>query len=898
MKKLLLCLIAIAMSIGFALTPASAVEIDQGFDPHYPYMWVDPGGIGDLLLFSLYDVRPVDGRGPFWENYIAIENTSGKWTAFHLRFRAWKKSIEVYDHVILLSPYDVFWMTLSLASEVGDTTYPCDDAQECPNGFERYEAGDVLMYSGDLETLYNSGLIYEKLSQTYWLDKFQDSLLVFNGFDSGPDGSAPKSEMQAGYIEAIGLWQLSIPSGDEDTHELSEVVTDVHPDPVVGGVDLAGTININDALDALMYRFLTPDGFDEVSRDTTQPGQGGQAPRFACTSTSSYTGCWSQYPINKVKSNAVDSAWPDFVPLAIGETNEGGNFPVNAKLDLLYVPVKIERVTQANYNGALVYVAESPTATRLGEDCGNVLTGNVVMGDAGNGKYQMENFIALKNFRTDVYGYDGAGPLWSHIYYTTGYGPYGNNCPDLNDLPLWLHRDGYMGGGIYFPASITDWYYKPGAVSKFTGGSAETYFWYYVNPSVTTAAGPMLVDGNDLSGFNFNDVQGDYATNNPEAGYYTDGSWEFYNFNRMLRNYGLTRPFPANTAMIENNAWAFVHYINDIWSLDDLEMALAKFEIWYTHLRTRMSDGQKGNLDTDVVMTYPTKHNHFFFTDWPFMWQPFKQDYCPADLTTLAQRVTGADVDAYWANLIQYRGDRILDYSALYTQGLWGAKSIEQLLNFATETLDYFAEEAIMPQYNNVTYDSSTHSYLTMAQWFASKWANGKIFLDAYIWDNDQNMPEGGKELPPPGSPWVPDPGAKRWAPHEVNIARAGESGAWPGDLPPGTIRDLDWLLSDAYGTQFGKGQFLITPSYLFKGQRILWDWARDLDEAFVEDTNTFEPHMIYQGSTYLIPPIGLVIYNHDFGDSEEGITRSAMAEWHYKPYWIWLYPDKYNWID
>jgi hypothetical protein len=884
MKKLTVCLIALAMSIGFGLTAASAQgpwEAGDGYDPHYPYMYVDPGGIGDLLLFSLYDVRPVDGRGPLWENYIAIENTSGKWTAFHLRFRAWKKSIEVFDHVILLSPYDVFWMTLSLAQGSGITTYPCDDPVECPAGFEPYEAGDVLMYSGDKHTLYNSALIYENLGQTSWLDKFQDSLLVFNGFDSGPNGRAPKAELQAGYIEAIGLWQLSIPGEkdaegnivkDEDTHKLNEVVTNVHPDPAIPGV----TLNVYDALDALFYRFFTSDGIKEASRTVNVPEAEGSPARWACQDANTFTGCWTKYPVSK--TTGIDSAWPDFIPLNLTKANPGA----------LVVPVKIERTVQPFYTGALVYVNESPTATRFGLDCANVLAGNVIMGDALNGKYQMENFIALRHFRTDA---DRVGnpenPFWTHIYYTTGYGDQARDC-DLED-GNWIHRDGYQGGGIFFPASITDWYYKPGVVDIFTGGSAETYFWYYVNSTVTTAAGPTLVDGNDLAGLNYNDVQGHPNWNNPERGYYTSGGGDFYDFNRMVRNYGLTRPFPFNSLAIENDAYAYVHYYNDIWSLDDLEAALAKFQIWYTHLRTRVADGQKGNLDTDVVLTYPTKHNHFFFTDWPFMWQPYKAGYCPEDTVTLTHRVESPDVYQYWANLLEYRGSRIGDFEALVGSGYKGLKSIEKLIIFASRADDITEENFIAGQYNI--------NNLTMAQWFENRWYNGRIYVNAYIWDNEQNRPDPDRPLPPPGSPWFPDPQPPKWAPHEVNIVRVGESTpTWPGSKPAGTINDLNWLLAAGKGTQFGKGHFRIEPSYLNWGQRVLWDWNEDLDEAFVPGhENNFSPHNVYWGKYYLIPPIGIVIHNHDFGGSQEGVTRSAMAEWHYLKDWMRLSSKRFE---
>jgi hypothetical protein len=126
---------------------------------------------------------------------------------------------------------------------------------------------------------------------------------------------------------------------------------------------------------------------------------------------------------------------------------------------------------------------------------------------------------------------------------------------------------------------------------------------------------------------------------------------------------------------------------------------------------------------------------------------------------------------------------------------------------------------------------------------------------------------------------------------------RVGESTpTWPGSKPAGTINDLNWLLAAGKGTQFGKGHFRIEPSYLNWGQRVLWDWNEDLDEAFVPGhENNFSPHNVYWGKYYLIPPIGIVIHNHDFGGSQEGVTRSAMAEWHYLKDWMRLSSKRFE---
>jgi hypothetical protein len=519
-------------------------------------------------------------------------------------------------------------------------------------------------------------------------------------------------------------------------------------------------------------------------------------------------------------------------------------------------PVKIEHVDEITYSGTTPLVAESPGATRLGLDCDNVLAGMVYLGDPTNGKFQMENFIALKNFRTSI------GGQWAHSYYTT------ESCDPGSVWNNWQHRDGYSGGGIFFPASITDWYYQ--VAGKFTGGAAELYLWYYVNPDYSTAAGPITSDGNDFFGSNFNDVNYYLKAGENNAEGLKDGD----KYNPLVANYGLTRPWPLNEGSPANSNYAYVHYFNDIWSLDDLEAALAKFQIWYTHLRTRMDEGAKGDLDTDVVLTYPTKHAHWFFTDWPFMIQKWA-GYCPGVTTKLVNRVLGPDVNQYWANLLEYRGNSLEDFEDL-DYNYDGEKSVEELIIYASDALEHAQEENIAGEYNQTG--------LTIAQWFQQTYYNGRIFTAAWLWDNEQNKPSSLPPLPPPGSPWEPNPRPTRWVPHEVNIVRVGEPPTKWNPGPAGNIDDANWLLLLAQG-QFGKGQFSIQPSYLNLGQRGLWDYKSKIADAYVK----VEAHYIYYGSDYVIPPIGVVILNHDFGTNQTGVNRSAMAEWHYVKDWIML---------
>jgi hypothetical protein len=706
MKKLMVFFLAIVIGISFGFTvPQASAHYKSGVQ-------VADGGIGDVLLFSLYDVRAktqlepsvVPDRDATWENYIAIENTSGLWTAFHLRFRSWKKSIEVYDHVILLSPYDVFWLTLARASGDGVTTDFLSDGS-----LGTYSEGDVVISSSDTHTLWNSGLIYENLGQTVWKTTFQPFLLDDCGY---PDGGAGiptdiKEEMQTGHVEIIGLWQLW-PAGYEgavyeDTHNIKDIVTDIYKD----GTSLAGkpTINIFDLLDGLFYE---------------------------------YNG-----------STHIGPGWPDLVTLHNGEVPKG-------------------------------------STARDGKDCGNVLTGIMSFGDPMTGRYQLENWIALENFRTDL------GDSWSTEYYSSE--------------PVWLHRDGYSGGGIYFPTSVARWFYGYGnPVTSYTGGTYDTYLWYYVNESWTNTVGPGLRDGDDLKGKNWNDVNTFDET--------------------LVDSYGSTSDY--------FDADAQVHYFNDIWSLDDVEAALAKSEIWYTHFRTRPTNPNKPSINTYVVLTYPTKHYHWFFADWPFMWKENGS-------------LTQTDVDDYWRNLDNYRGSDV---------------------------------------------ESSKNSkHLSIADWFYDEWKNGLVAVTSRIWDMEQNAPGYAPGTPPPGSPYRPGIILSKYVPHETNIINVGEE----EDLTGIGLGDANYLLAAANANDsYGIGHFVLSTSYLKNGERGLG--FKDL-EACTFGTGEVLPatcvnvpsHGIYNsvnndwyGTGYPIPVIGLVSYLHAYA-SQGLITRSNMAEWHY----------------
>lgn len=282
-----------------------------------------PGGIGDELD-GLYDMRIVDSRtAAGWQNFIVIENTSGNWTAVDLRFRAHKCSIEVWDKVILLSPYDVFWAALSA------------DGQ-----------GGVTIWSEDYDTLYNSGLI--RVVGERYEGAFSTNLM---------DEIGQVSSLDYGHIEAIGLFQLSMPrdwNSTTDTHYLHEVVLDLYPRMEDGGTGPwpDGLINVYDVLQAAYYEF---------SRNIVpQPGEGWITRR-----------------------------------------------PGDLRINVWETPPQVAGI--ANFDERRVL------------DCDNVLTGNFIWGDLVTAEMGMENMIAMEDFRLNDWARAPFGPpipqnQWSLIH--------------------------------------------------------------------------------------------------------------------------------------------------------------------------------------------------------------------------------------------------------------------------------------------------------------------------------------------------------------------------------------------------------------------------------------------------------------------------------------------------
>ena len=681
LKKSLFVFLGLALCLSFG---AGAAMAQPGAT-----VYLAPGGIGDLGLAPLYDVRDTDGRTDAWENYVVIENTTGNWVAFHLRFRSWRKSIEVYDHIVLMSPYDVFWFLLKRATDSGSTSSGT------------YEEGDVLIKSADTETLLNSGFVYPSdvvNGEVLWVEKFQDLLLTDCGFNE-PDYNL-KEEMQAGHFEVIGVWSLTVPSvyKGEDTHDLADVVRDLYDD----GADVS---NVYDVLEALFYERL--------------PG-GAATAGWAC----------GLVRISGEGSPAAD------------DDNETG-------LD--------------GYE-------------RWGADCGNVLTGSVEMYDTGTGSYQLENIIFLQDFRTGGYG----NYMW-------------------NIYPTWPHRDGYPGGAIVYPTSIMEW-----EVDYYPDGIYRHPAWY-VNENWATTVGPGLRDGDDKS-------------------------------------------FCCNE---------FLPDFNNTWSLDDLELALAKSEIWYQYFDLTTYDNAV--VTTDVVFTYPTKHYHWFFNDWPYYngQLSYWDDNCsnPQGLPTGCYMESQINCNCGWGP-----GNWGAYYSC--TTG-WDRNNTFSTKGAYWDAVDTYRGSNAEPGLCNSTKNGS------IAVWYLSKYKNGPIGTCVTMWDMEENTPGSTPGAPPPGSPWRPTVSNPDYIPHEVNIITVGRTSGEG-------IQEGNGILSLNVDAGFTEGHWR-TLTHTASGQR---------GEGL--GSSCLVPYEDY----YMIPPIGLVIFTHTYGVDVDGITRSSMAEWHFKNnlfslYWL-----------
>ena len=699
-RKFWIVLIAITLALPLVCGQAgAAVEIAKG-------------GIGDVLLFPLYDVRPTAERTDGWQNYGVVQNTSGLWTASHIRFRAWKYCMEVYDHVLLLSPFDVFTFMVTISAE--DETFPLPEPIILNSGEELTEvtvpAGTPWISSTDTQTLINSALVNpgengvvvdgrnletgdvlfhignDRRSSgqgASWRIPAQKYILEDCGMTAAA-GYDMNHEMQAGHLEVIGLFQLSPvantifdssgnPCGSnlpEDTHQLTDVVrNNVYVDRGLS----SNVTNVFDVQDALFY-------------------------------------------------------------LPVGEDGAGIDWPANV----------------------IIEGAEHPTGSpdRYGIDCGNVLTGSLEMGDVGNGSYGVINAVALRDYRT-CYDDNFAS---------------GERIDAQNRFNGGPHRDQYNGAAIVYPTNVMYW---------SVGNNGD----YYINENWTITAGAGLRDGDNILGVNAPD-EGDPGV-------------------------------PTNSLLDS---------FNNIWSLDDVENALRKRQITYQYFNMTTSNG--ATVDTDVVFTFPTKHYHYFFRDWPY--------YVPGSFST----PVNSQSETYNNACTNYR-----------RRGADGTNlSIVQKLESETAA--------------GYTLDGT------------SEGVDGNITAVSWIYDTDQNLhprlqdPEDTSV--PPGSPWPP-PGRlnpDRYIPFETNIIRVGEHSFDTHDIDA-----ANWLLDSPQEPV--QGHFIISQFNLLTGVR---------DNGFAAGGHAIYSPVVPlpEPGGYPLPSIGATMFVHS-NLAVDNYVRTAMSEWHYQ---------------
>ena len=527
LKKLITLVLAVGLCLTFGLGTAKA------------NVTVSEGRLGDCLLFPLYDVRETAERSDGWQNYLTIANTSPLWTAAHVRFRTWRKSIEVYDHIILLSPYDVFYIVI-----------------------ERQADGSVELRSEDTGTLLNSGLIYPP--DTAWSTVLQSYLLEQCGYTAAA-GYDLNAEMQAGYVEIIGLWQLSrtFPNlwTTKDTSDLSNVVLNLYDDGHVGN------INVFDVLDGLFFN-------------------------GNLVAAGAYAGL---------------RGFPDWPWIAHNNHQD-------------VTGITIIQGANEDPNVSVALPAGRP---RYGVDCGNVLYATMALGDSTTSQYEMANFVALQDFRTENWTTIGglAGPLHQvnndgALLARSTFGAPTNT----------IHRDTHEFGAILFVADVMFWLpYDYLATAATSGFGIDPYN----NENWATTVGPGLRDGDDL-----NETRGGTNLNLAPG-----ANGQLQNWNQYVP----PAPLPA------------VAWFNDIWSMDDVERVLMKNRMWYNYFNNAFG---ASSYQTDFNITFPTKHYHWFFRDWVF-WNdsdivpPFNNPYSNYSWTPTAPYPT---VSNYWDAIGNYRG--------------------------------------------------------------------------------------------------------------------------------------------------------------------------------------------------------------------------------------------------
>jgi hypothetical protein len=197
-------------------------------------------------------------------------------------------------------------------------------------------------------------------------------------------------------------------------------------------------------------------------------------------------------------------------------------------------------------------------------------------------------------------------------------------------------------------------------------------------------------------------------------------------------------------------------------------------------------------------------------------------------------------------------------------------------------------------------------SHGSIALWFQAFWKNGPIYTQATMWGMDQEREGGTPGTPPPGSPWKPTFKNPKTIPHEVNIIIVGGG---DDEVQHTGIEDATGILDEApVDWGYTEGHFRIPTTNLFDGTKIwgtrIWTCPAastvpaatlapvcvEMDEdakCTVYARGCYREDKIYgdlwYDYYYALPPIGWVWFTHSYVGGVDGITRSALAEWHYK---------------
>jgi hypothetical protein len=303
-----------------------------------------------------------------------------------------------------------------------------------------------------------------------------------------------------------------------------------------------------------------------------------------------------------------------------------------------------------------------------------------------------------------------------------------------------------------------------------------------------------------------------------------------------------------------------VDRFNDIWSLDDVEYALWKYDIWHTYVNLNTTNGAttaSGITATDVVLTWPTKHYHHFFQDWPW-WNdmPRNATAVKGNMDPLAFPYPWVlpflNEQSYWNAVDDYRGRIAVNNTAL----AYGAEG---------SAWSYSQTNGWVPSQGGNT----------VAQQYLLRYQNGPIQALPWMWDNDENYKISEIPTPvPPGSPWRPTPEQPAvFIPHEVNILRVGNNDPVLDQHP---VEDASGFLS----TQYQLGQWRFFYIALTNGMR---DFGPYLYSGIAHPLYGVQRTDSIFANYYHLPPIGVSIFYHGFTDDTAGITRTSMAEWKYK---------------